>query len=64
MWAKHSELLAPLSCLMSKNVKFQSTEKKQQEFEKIKNIVCQEVFLLSPDFLNPFVFIPTQVTFN
>jgi hypothetical protein len=54
MWAKHFELLAPLSHLMSKNVKFQSTEIEQQAFEKIKNIVCQEVFLSYPAFSQPF----------
>jgi hypothetical protein len=40
MWARCSELLAPLSCLTSKNVKFQWTEIEQQAFEKIKNVVC------------------------
>jgi hypothetical protein len=48
MWARWacSELLAPLSSLMSKNVKFQWTEIEQPAFEKIKNVVCWEVLPL------------------
>jgi hypothetical protein len=54
MWARHSELIAPLSRFTSKNVKFQWTEIEQQAFEKIKNVVCREVLLSYPDFSQPF----------
>jgi hypothetical protein len=54
MWARCSELLAPLSHLTSKNVKFQWTEIEQQGYERIKNVVCWEVLLSYPDFSQPF----------
>jgi hypothetical protein len=56
MWARRvrSELVAPLSSLMSKNVKFQWTEIEQPAFEKIKNVICWEVLFSYPDFSEPF----------
>jgi hypothetical protein len=51
---RRSEILAPLTCLTSKDVPFQWTDIKQQAFDKMKAIVCCEVLLLYPDFNKPF----------
>jgi hypothetical protein len=54
MWPRRSEILAPLTRLTTKDVPFQWTDIEQQAFDKIKAIVCHEVFLLYPDFSKPF----------
>jgi hypothetical protein len=54
MWPRRSEILAPLTCLTSKDVPFQWTDIEQQAFDKIKAIVCRKVLLLYPDFNKPF----------
>ena len=54
MWVRRSHVLAPLSRLMSKNVKWTWTEVEQQAFEDIKKIMSQEVFLAYPNFNKPF----------
>jgi hypothetical protein len=44
MWPRRSEILAPLTCLTSKDVPFQWTDVKQQVFDKIKSILsCLEM---------------------
>jgi hypothetical protein len=55
MWPKHSETLAPLSKLTSKNVKSQWTEVEQKAFDRMKKIMSREVLLSYPDFNKPFV---------
>ena len=50
MWKKRSELLAPLTALTSKNVKYDWKEKHQKYFDAIKGVIGREVFLAYPDF--------------
>jgi hypothetical protein len=54
MWVRRSELLAPLTSMTSKNVKFNWTDEHQKAFENIKKIICREVMLTFPDFSTPF----------
>jgi hypothetical protein len=54
MWVRRSELLAPLTSITSKNVKFNWTDEHQKAFENIKKIICIEVMLTFPDFSKPF----------
>ena len=54
MWQKHSELLAPLTELTSKNVKYDWKEEHQKCFEAIKRVIGCEVLLGCPDFNAPF----------
>ena len=54
MWQKRSELLAPLTALTSKNVKYEWKEKHQKCFDDIKRVIGREVFLAYPDFNDPF----------
>jgi hypothetical protein len=54
MWVRRSELLAPLSSMPSKNVKFNWTDEHQKAFENIKKKICREVMLTFPEFSKPF----------
>jgi RNase H-like domain found in reverse transcriptase len=54
MWFYRSELLAPLTCLTSSQVKFEWISSHQQAFGKIKKVVGTEVLLSYPDFNKPF----------
>ena len=54
MWQKRSELLAPLTALTSKNVKYEWTDEHQKCFEDIKCVIGREVLLGYPDFNAPF----------
>jgi hypothetical protein len=54
MWVRRSELLAPLTSMTSKNVKFNWMDEHQKTFENIKKIICREVMLTFPDFSKPF----------
>jgi hypothetical protein len=67
MWAKHSEMLAPLTdlvgeCGKTKTTKKDKTEKKpwrwdpihQQAFDNVKAAIAKEVVLAYPDFSKPF----------
>jgi hypothetical protein len=54
MWMRMSELLALLTSMTSKNVKFNWTDEHQKAFENIKKIICREVMLTFPDFSKPF----------
>ena len=51
MWQKRSELLAPLTALTSKNVKYDWKDKHQNCFDAIKR---REILLAYPDFNAPF----------
>ena len=52
--AKRSELLAPLTALTSKNVKYDWKDELQKCFEAIKRVIGCEVLLGYPDFNAPF----------
>ena len=54
MWIRRSELLAPLTSLMSKDAKFIWTEEHQKAFEQVKKVVSKETLLAYPDFNTPF----------
>ena len=45
MWQKRSEILAPLTALTSKNVKYDWKDENQKCFEAIKRMIGQEVLL-------------------
>ena len=53
MWQKRSELLAPLTALTSKNVKYDWKDEHQKFFEAIKSVIGREVLLGYPDFNAP-----------
>ena len=50
MWQKSSELLAPLTALTSKNVKYDWKDEHQKCFEAIKRVIGREVLFGYPDF--------------
>jgi hypothetical protein len=54
MWVRRSELIAPLTSMTSKNVKFNWTDEHQKAFENINKIICREVILTFSDFSKPF----------
>ena len=47
---KRSELLAPLTALTSKNVKYDWKDEQQKCFDAIKRVIGREVLLAYPDF--------------
>ena len=55
MWRKRSELLAPLTRLTSKDVKFAWTEVEQKAFDAIKRTLSRETLLAYPQFDKKFV---------
>ena len=54
MWIRRSDILAPLSKLLSKDVKWQWTSVEQTAFTTLKRVVSREVLLAHPDFTKPF----------
>ena len=54
MWQKRSELIAPLTALTSKNVKYDWKYEHQKCFDPIKRVIGREVLLAYPDFNAPF----------
>ena len=54
MCQKRSELLAPLTALTSKNVKYDWKDEHQKCFYAIKRVIGREVLLAYPDFNAPF----------
>ena len=54
MWQKRSELLAPVTALTSKNVKYDWKDEHQNCFNAIKRVIGREVLLAYPDFNAPF----------
>jgi hypothetical protein len=50
MWIQSSTLIAPLTSMTRKNVKFKWTDEHQKGFDDIKKIICREVTLTFPDF--------------
>ncbi len=54
MWPKRSELLAPLSALLSMKIKYQWSGPKQKAFDGIKQHVSRQTLLTYPDFAQWF----------
>ena len=54
MWRKRSHVLAPLSSLVSKTVKFKWTEEHQKAFEEAKRMIQKETLLSYPKFGEEF----------
>ena len=54
MWKNLSDILAPLTALISKNVSYEWKDKHQKFFDAIKHVIRREVFLAYPDFNSPF----------
>ena len=54
MWAKRSEILAPLTKLCSSRVKFEWGEPQQKAFDNMKQILSWEVLLAYPNFSKLF----------
>ena len=52
LWPKRPELLAPLSSLTSKKVKFEWTQEHRKAFDDIKSMIAKETLLTYPDFSN------------
>jgi predicted aspartyl protease len=55
MWIRRSDVLTPLTALVSKNAKWQWTDVEQKAFDTMKRIIAKEVLLSYPDFSKPFV---------
>ena len=51
IWQKRSELLAPLTALTSKNVKYDWKDEHQKCFDAIKCVIGRELLLGYPDFI-------------
>ena len=54
MWIKRSHVLAPLTSLTSKNVKWEWGPKQSAAFKMAKRIMAKEVILAYLDFSKPF----------
>ena len=54
MWKNLSDILAPLTALISKNVSYEWKDKHQKCFDAIKRVIGREVFLDYLDFNAPF----------
>ena len=54
MWRRRSQLLAPLTDLVSQTKPFKWGEKEQQSFEEIKRVISKETLLTFPDFTKEF----------
>ena len=54
MWIRRSHVLAPLTELCSKTVKWEWTERQQKAFEMTKKIISREAMLTFPNFNIPF----------
>ena len=54
VWQKRSGLLAPLTSLTSKKLKYEWKDEHQKCFDAIKRVIRREVFLAYPNFNAPF----------
>ena len=54
MWPKRAHLLAPLSSMTSKTVKWNWTKEHQTAFDEMKRMIAKETLLTYPDFNKPF----------
>jgi hypothetical protein len=50
MWQKRSHMLAPITGLVSRVVKYKWGDEQQKAFDEIKQKVSQETLLAFPDF--------------
>ena len=50
MWIRRSDLLAPLTSMTSKEVKFKWTELHQKSLNLIKKVIAKETLLAYPNF--------------
>ena len=64
MWIKRSHVLAPLTSLTSKNVKWEWGPKQSTAFKMAKRIMAKEVILACPDFSKPSKSIQMRVTIS
>ena len=55
MWIRRSDVLTPLTALVSKNATWQWTNVEQKAFDTMKRIISREVLLSYPNFSKPFV---------
>ena len=54
MWRRRSHLIAPLTKLLSKNVKYKWGQEQQKAFDEIKSVMSKETLLAFPDFSKEF----------
>ncbi len=54
MWQRRSHILAPLTKLVGKGVKFTWDKEQQKAFDEIKRVMSKETILAYPDFKKPF----------
>jgi hypothetical protein len=54
MWIRRSDVLAPLTKLVSNESKWNWTQEQQKAFETMKQIMSKETLLSYPDFSQPF----------
>ena len=54
MWIRRSELLAPLTSMTSKEVKFKWTELHQKNFDLIKKVIAKETLSAYSNFNTQF----------
>ena len=55
MWARRSDILAPLTALTSKEAKWQWTDVEQQAFDRMKRLIGRSALLAYPNFNKTFV---------
>ena len=54
MWQKRSEIIAPITAITSKNVKYKWKDEHQKCFDAIKRVIGRELLLAYPNFDAPF----------
>jgi RNase H-like domain found in reverse transcriptase/Reverse transcriptase (RNA-dependent DNA polymerase)/Integrase zinc binding domain len=54
MWIRRSDILSPLTKLVSKTVKWSWTDAQQNAFDMMKKLLSREALLSYPDFSKPF----------
>jgi hypothetical protein len=64
MWPRRSEILAPLTCLTSKDVPFKWTDVEHQAFDKIKQESVAKYFFCTQTLINLFISILMPVIIN
>ena len=55
LWPRRSHLLAPLTAMTSKNIKFKWEQVHENAFQLIKKMVAQDTMLIHPDFSKTFI---------
>ncbi len=54
MWIRRSDILTPLTKLVSKTIKWVWTDEQQNAFDQMKKLLSREALLSYPDFSKPF----------